>query len=144
MKPFLNLLEMEIPSIESLNLGDKKRLLRLWSQLATLRTVQEAKFFGSGNKLRPIESVDQLAQGFRKIKPGTCSFADVKDLTRQEAHLHWSIGIRKAFLTVTVECESSAEGIVNLSDELLVLNQILLSAVSHGKVASPFSFLMAP
>lgn len=144
MKLFLNLLEMEIPSIESLALDDKKRLLKLWSQLSKLSVTQGVRFFGAGDKLHLVDGADQLAKEFRKRKPGTYSFSDVKDLINQEAQVDWSIGIRKAYLTVKAECESSAEHISSLSRELVVLNQILVSTVMEGKVATPFSFLRTP
>src|SRR5580765_8051428 len=144
MKPFLNLLEMEIPSVKSLRLSDKKHLLNLRAKVATLRSVQGVSFFGPEDRLKPLQSIDQLMATFKSGRPDTYSFADAKDPTGREAHVHWEIGIRKAYLTITGELESSAETMVDLSNELLLLNQILLSVVPDGSVATPFSFLRLP
>jgi len=144
MKPFLNLLEMEIPSVKSLRLSDKKHLLNLQAKVAKLRSVRGVSFFGPEDRLKPLQSIEQLIATFKNGKPDTYSFADAKDPTGSEAHVHWEIGIRKAFLTITAELEASAETMVELSNELLLVNQILLSAVPDGNVAMPFSFLRLP
>src|SRR5205823_11173846 len=109
-----------------------------------LTTVQGVKCFGASDSLQRIESVDQLAKEFRKRKVTSYSFSDVKSLTAQKANLHWKVGIRRALLTVSLECELAVDRAHEITSELVTLNDVFLSSVAEGKVVVPFSFLRTP
>lgn len=142
MKFLLRLFELKIASIDSLKLDDRDRLSILWSQLKGLTTVAGVKFFGSGERLKPIESVDQLVKEFGKRKVESYTFADAKN--EEDAKSRWSVGIRRTLVTVSLVYELSPDRFDTLTSELITLNEILLASIGDCEVAVPFSFLEVP
>ncbi len=144
MKIFLVLFQLEIPSIDSLDLANEKRLVSLWSELKDLSTTKGVEFFGAGEKLQHLAGIDQLIKEFRKRKVESYSFADVKNLTIDNRRLCWTVGIRRGLLTIDLECELPFDRFDGVSHELIALNKILLSFVTKATAVSPFSFLRTP
>jgi hypothetical protein len=137
----LRLLELRIPSIESLRLADRERLNMLRGQVETFSTMTGVRFFGAGDRLKPLSDVDQLVQEFGKYKADSYVFADAQDLRREDPGVKWSIGIRRALLTVTVVVDAQPSDLANLADELIALDTLLVAAVTDAEVDRPFSFL---
>lgn len=144
MRFILRLFEMKTSSVEALKLDDAGRLLELRSRLGGLTAVESVKWFGHTDRLKPIESVDQLVKEFGKRKVETYSFADVKNLAAEEPRRHWTVGVRKVLLMTYGDCEAERDAAITLANELLTLNEILLSFVEGGEVGIPFSFLEVP
>jgi hypothetical protein len=143
MKFTLELFEIGIDSIDSLKLYERQRLLKLWYQVKELTTVAEVKFFGTGDKLKPI-SMDQLLKVFGKRKAQIHRFADVKNVRTENPRCRWAFIIRQDYVGADLYYESSPEKYNTLTSELVTLNEILLTSIEGGKVRIPFSSLGAP
>ncbi len=144
MRIVLRFFEFEIPSIESLQLSDKMRLLNIWSAIKELSSVSGIMFFGSSNKLTKIENVDYLVKEFAKKKVERYAFCDVKDLSKFLPQIHWDIGIRKKLFTVSLVCHSTIEKMESLISEIVEVNHILLTSIVWNQILFPFSYLELP
>jgi hypothetical protein len=143
IEAFLSFLRINIGSIKNLNLSDQKQLLKIWSEIKDMETIKGVKYFGRGESLRPVSSVDQLVAEFQKQKAESYSFSDVKRPAEPDMARLWSIGIRRSLLILNMKGSFPAERIRAIIDELLALHRILLGAVSDG-VDIPFSSLRTP
>jgi hypothetical protein len=136
--------EFPISSIESLRLGDPNRLVDLRDAVAELGSSATVRFFGAGDRLKPITSVASVAKEFRKHKAESYSFADVRNLATEDARVCRSVGIRRALLTVRATIEAQQSDIPARAADLLAVDRLLLSRVEYAKIDVPFSFLDVP
>ena len=137
----LRLCELRIPSIPSLRLDDEARLREIWSRLKPLKQVPTSLFFGTGDRLKPATSIEPLVKEFAHHRADSYSFADVRDLSRNDPSIHLRLGIRRALLGVTLSIACTPADARDLADDLVRLNRVLFASVDDAVVDGPFSFV---
>jgi len=144
MRIYLAFLQVTIPSIGSLRLSGNARILDLWQKIKTSTTVDGVRYFGSGEKLRPIDEVDALVGEFAKQKVESYRFSDVRSGLFLQGKRSWGISIRRSLLAITLQADVADEAVRQLAEELVALNQLLLAEITDGSVENPFSALRVP
>ena len=144
MKIHLALLQAIIPSIDSLRLSDRSRVLGIWEKIKTSKTVDGVKYFGAGESLKPLDGVDSLVKEFSKKRVESYTFSDVKCAIHQQGRMNWRISIRRSLFAATLQAVVPDELVHGFAEELIALNRILLTEIPDAKVENPFSALRVP
>lgn len=103
----------------------------------------KAPYMGFGDRLHPVRNLDDVHSLFKRKQIGLFSISDVQSTRDIDFGVRFEIGVRPGVLGVSVTVRPQLVTTLDLSNELVSLNNGLLNQIS-GRVAVPFSSVRMP